>query len=192
MTALNGQTRHPSAHSQALASMTQLIHDSDTREFSCHYAKRSSDPLLEDLCWLRRKQGCYLVPQVVTYLVDESTTVGFEIEPMPGFRPADADKIAGRVRDAVGPAVEAAKVVLDKVKESCPDEIEVKLESRSPAAANWLIAKAATEGSFEITLSWTPGTRERGASATKNTSAALTAEDDMSAATGEAEKSHAG
>lgn len=132
------------------------------------------------------------MPQVVTYLVDESTTVGFEIEPMPGFRPADADKIAGRVRDAVGPAVEAAKVVLDKVKESCPDEIEVKFGIKVTGGANWLIAKAATEGSFEITLSWTPGTRERGASATKNTSAALTAEDDMSAATGEAEKSHAG
>ena len=131
--------------------------------------------------------------QVVTYLVDESTTVGFEIEPMPGFRPAGhADKIAGRVRDAVGPAVEAAKVVLDKVKESCPDEIEVKFGIKVTGGANWLIAKAATEGSFEITLSWTPCTRERGAAQTKNTSAALTAEDDVSAATGEAEKSHAG
>lgn len=95
--------------------------------------------------------------EVVTYQVDESTTVSFEIEPTPGFRQAGAGEIAGKVRDAVGPAVEAAKVVLDKAKEACPDQIEVKFGVKVTGTANWLIAKAATEASFEVTLSWSPG-----------------------------------
>ena len=97
--------------------------------------------------------------QVVTYQVDESTVASFEIEPPPGFRPAGANEIAGKVRDAVGPAVEAAKVVLDKVREACPDQVEVKFGVKVSGGANWLIAKAATEGSFEVTLSWSPGPR---------------------------------
>lgn len=100
-----------------------------------------------------------MLTQVVTYRVDESTTVGFEIEPAPGYRPVDAGEIAGKVRDAVGPAVEAAKVVLDKVKEACPEHIEVKFGIKVSGGANWLIAKAAAEGSFEVTLSWSPGDR---------------------------------
>src|SRR5580692_8701478 len=70
--------------------------------------------------------GVAVSTEVVTYQVDASTTVSFEIEPPPGFRQAGAGEIVGKVRDAVGPAVEAAKVVLDKVKEACPDEVEVK------------------------------------------------------------------
>jgi hypothetical protein len=95
--------------------------------------------------------------EVVTYQVDASTTVSFEIEPPPGFRQAGAGEIVGKVRDAVGPAVEAAKVVLDKVKEACPHEVEVKFGIKVSGSANWLIARAATEGSFEVTLSWSPG-----------------------------------
>lgn len=101
--------------------------------------------------------GVVVATQVVTYQVDESTVVSFEIEPGPGFRPAGGNEIAGKVRDAVGPAVEAAKVVLDKVKESCPEHIEVKFGIKVSGGANWLIAKAAAEGSFEVTLSWSPG-----------------------------------
>jgi len=102
---------------------------------------------------------CLMSTQVVTYQVNKSTVVSFEIEPTPGFRPAGANEIAGKVRDAVGPAVEAAKVVLDKVKEACPDEVEVKFGVKVSGSANWLIAKAATEGSFEVTLSWSPDDR---------------------------------
>lgn len=103
-----------------------------------------------------------MATQVVTYQVDESTVVSFEVEPGPGFGPAGADEIAGKVRDAVGPAVEAAKVVLDKVKEACPEHIEVKFGIKVSGGANWLIARAATEGSFEVTLSWSPGRRQAG------------------------------
>jgi hypothetical protein len=100
--------------------------------------------------------------QVVTYELDESTMVSFEIEPTPGFRPAGANEIAGKVRDAVGPAVEAAKVVLDKVKEASPGQVQVKFGVKVSGGANWLIAKAATEGSFEVTLSWSPPPRHLG------------------------------
>ena len=79
--------------------------------------------------------------QVVTYQVDESTVISFEIVPPPGFRPAGANEIAGKVREAVGPAVEAAKVVLDKVREACPDQVEVKFGVKVSAGANRLIVK---------------------------------------------------
>lgn len=94
---------------------------------------------------------------VVSYWVDQSTVVGFEFEPGPGWHPAGAKEIVGQVRDAIGPAVEAAKVVLDKVKEARPDQVEVKFGVKVNGEANWLIARAATEGSFEITLCWKPG-----------------------------------
>ena len=92
--------------------------------------------------------------QVVTYRVDDETTVQLEIDPAEGFRPAGPGEIAGRVRQAIGPAVEAAKAVLDKVKETRPDEIEVKFGIKASGEASWLVAKAATEGNFEVTLSW--------------------------------------
>jgi hypothetical protein len=99
--------------------------------------------------------------QVVTYRVDDSTVVSFEIEPVDGFRPAGAGAELGvSVQDAVGPAVEAAKAVLDKVKEACPDEIEVKFGVKVSGGASWLIARAAAEGSFEVTLTWSPGKQQ--------------------------------
>lgn len=92
--------------------------------------------------------------QVVTYLVDEDTTVKFEVEPIEGFLPAGPDEILGRVKEAVGPAVEAAKAVLYKVKEVRPNEIELKFGIKVSGGANWLVAKAAGEANFEITLTW--------------------------------------
>ncbi len=44
-----------------------------------------------------------------------------------------------------------------KVKEARPERIEVKFGIKVSGGANWLIARAATEGSFEVTLSWSPG-----------------------------------
>jgi phage tail sheath gpL-like len=107
--------------------------------------------------------------QVVTYALDDSTSVSFEIEPTDGFRPASAGEVIARVRDAVGPAVEAAKAVLDKVKEARPDEVEVTFGVKVSGGAQWLIAKSAGEASFEITLTWT---RER-SEAGSGTSAAV-------------------
>lgn len=102
--------------------------------------------------------------QVVTYRVDEATTVKFEIEPPEGFRPAGPDEILGRVREAVGPAVDAAKTVLEKVKEAKPDEVELKFGIKVSGGANWLVAKAAGEGNFEITLTWARHIRQAGSS----------------------------
>jgi hypothetical protein len=64
--------------------------------------------------------------------------------------------IAGAVKDAVGPAVEAAKVVLDRIREISPGSAEVKFGITVSGGVNWGIAKASGEGSFEVTLTW-PG-----------------------------------
>jgi hypothetical protein len=93
---------------------------------------------------------------LVSYKLDDETVVRFEIEPTADFRPAGPDEIAGRIREAVAPAVEGARAVLEKVKEASPREIEVKFGIKVSGTANWFVAKAATEGNFEITLKWTP------------------------------------
>jgi hypothetical protein len=92
--------------------------------------------------------------QVVTYRVDDATTVRLEIEPTEGFRPAGPGEVAGRIREAITPAVEAAKAVLEKVKETRPDGIEVKFGVKASGEASWLVAKAAGEANFEVTLTW--------------------------------------
>lgn len=99
--------------------------------------------------------------QVATYRVDDSTTVMFEVEPTEGFRPAGAGQVVGRVRDAVGPAVDAARAVLDKVKEVGPDEVEVRFGVKVSGGADWLVARSAGEASFEIKLTWTPRVESR-------------------------------
>lgn len=98
--------------------------------------------------------------EVVTYRLDESTLVRFEFDPPEGFRPAGPDQIAGRVREAIGPAIETAKAVLEKVKEIKPDEVELKFGVKVSGGAQWLVAKAAGEANFEITLSWHPAKHE--------------------------------
>jgi len=103
--------------------------------------------------------------QVATYQLDDSTTVTFEIEPVEGFHLAGPGQIAGRIREAVGPAVEAAKEVLDKVKELAPDEIEVTFGIKVSGGAQWLVARAVGEASFEITLTWSPKREHEGAAA---------------------------
>jgi hypothetical protein len=92
--------------------------------------------------------------QIVTYELDDSTLVKFEIDSETGFRPASPDQIAGRVCDAVRPALDAAKAILDKAKETRPDGIELKFGIKVSGSANWLVARAASEGNFEITLRW--------------------------------------
>ena len=101
--------------------------------------------------------------QIVTYRVDDSTTAKFEIEPTDGFRPAGPEEVLGRVREAVDPAVEAARAVLEKVKEARPDQVELKFGVKVSGGANWLVAKAAGESNFEITLTWSRNVREAGA-----------------------------
>jgi Trypsin-co-occurring domain 1 len=106
------------------------------------------------LC-LRASEGMMTVAsQIVRYQVDGSTEARFEIDPGPGWHPAGPSDLAGKVREAVGPAVEAAKAVLDKIKETKPDGIQMKFGVKVNGEASWVVAKAATEGSFEVTLTW--------------------------------------
>ena len=45
---------------------------------------------------------------------------------------------------------------LRSVAELGPDEVEVKFGVKVNGGTNWLVAKAATEANFEITLTWNP------------------------------------
>lgn len=101
--------------------------------------------------------------EVVRYRVDDETVAEFEIEPLSGFRPAGAGDIAGQVWDSAGPAVEAAMILLERVKKLGPDAVQVKFGVKVTGTVNWLVAKAASEGNFEITLCWQPGPGAGGA-----------------------------
>lgn len=92
--------------------------------------------------------------QVVTYALDGDETVSIEIAPIEGFVPVGAEMVAGHVRRAVEPAVAAARVVLDQTRAMAPDTVQVKFGVKVTGTTNWLVAKAATEGNFEITLTW--------------------------------------
>jgi hypothetical protein len=96
--------------------------------------------------------------QAVSYEVDESTTVQFEFDPPEGFRAVGADEIVGHVREALGPAVAAAREVLAQVRAASPDEVELTFGIKVSGTANWWVAKAATEGNFQVTMRWNPGT----------------------------------
>ena len=94
--------------------------------------------------------------QVVTYEADD-VAVSFEIDPVAGFVPAASpEELVGRVSEAVAPAVRAARKVLEQVRDAGPDRVEVKFGVKVTGTMNWLVAKAATEGNFEITLAWEP------------------------------------
>ena len=95
--------------------------------------------------------------QVVTYSVDGDETVSVEITPIEGFVPVGAEAVAGHVRRAVEPAIAAARLVLDQARAMAPDTVQVKFGVKVTGTANWLVAKAATEGNFEITLTWNGG-----------------------------------
>jgi outer membrane lipoprotein SlyB len=98
--------------------------------------------------------------QVVKYEVDDAgTVVSFEVAPVEGFVPASPGAIAGSVVAAIEPAVAAARLLLGRVRELAPESVEVKFGVKVTGTANWLVAKAATEGNFEVTLSWSPRRR---------------------------------
>ena len=94
--------------------------------------------------------------EVVRYALDDGSEVQFEIEPVEGFADATGGRVAGRVRTACEPALRAAREVLDQVRAYGPDQVEVKFGIKVSGKMNWLVAKAATEGSFEVTLKWQP------------------------------------
>lgn len=92
--------------------------------------------------------------EVTRYTIDDGTVVAFEIDPPDGYRPAGAKDVVGQIREAVTPAIEAARVVVERARAVSPDEVEVKFGIKVSGEANWWVAKAATEGNFEITLTW--------------------------------------
>ena len=97
-----------------------------------------------------------MASQVVCYELDDSTRVRFEVDPTSGWSEVSSGRVLGQVREAVTPAVEGARVVLERVREIGPDEVEVKFGIKVSGDMNWLIAKAATEANFEVTLTWKP------------------------------------
>lgn len=115
----------------------------------------------------RVKGRLTVASQVVKYSVDGSTDASFVVDPGEWGGWQDAGVVPGdvvdAVRDAVDPAVQAAKVVLDKITEIHPGSVEVKFGIMVSGGANWAVAKAAAEGSFEVTLTWNQGTESTGA-----------------------------
>ena len=95
--------------------------------------------------------------QVVTYALDDDEAVSIEINPVEGFVPVGVEQVAGHVRRAVQPAIAAAREVLEQTRAMAPDTVQVKFGVKVTGTANWLVARAATEGNFEITLTWGAG-----------------------------------
>ncbi|WP_211769459.1 CU044_2847 family protein [Kutzneria sp. CA-103260] len=95
-----------------------------------------------------------MASQVVSYEVEGGTEVRFEIEPIDEWHQVGSEQIVGKIREAVAPAVEGARAVLEQVRALQPGEVQVKFGVKVTGTANWLVAKAATEANFEITLKW--------------------------------------
>ena len=99
-------------------------------------------------------------PKVVIYALDDSTNVRFEIDPPAGFQDAGTDKVIGTVQDALAPAIDTAKLVLDKLKDVKPGEVTVTFGLKVSGKLDWFIARAGTEANFQITLTWQPGDQD--------------------------------
>ncbi|MEU6674481.1 CU044_2847 family protein [Streptomyces sp. NPDC046853] len=97
-----------------------------------------------------------MADQVVSYALDDETVVRFEISPTDEFHPVGAAEIVGQVREAVRPAVEAARTVLDQAAALRPAEVQVKFGIKVSGTANWIVAKASTDANFEVSLTWRP------------------------------------
>ncbi len=95
--------------------------------------------------------------EVGNYEVGDGVTVRIEFDPGVDFQPAGADEILGTVREAIEPALLAAQMVIERAREASPDEVSVKFGIKVSGEANWLLARAATEANFEISMMWKPG-----------------------------------
>lgn len=96
--------------------------------------------------------------RIVTYGVGDAK-VEFEIEADQAsgeYVPASGGRAASitQIREAIAPAIAGAKEALDSARELSPDEVQVKFGIKASGTMNWWVAKAATEGNFEITLTW--------------------------------------
>jgi hypothetical protein len=95
--------------------------------------------------------------EVVAYTMDDGTEMRFEIDPLPGYRPSGAGQVIGTLRDAARPVIAGAAELFDQIKELRPDEVGVKFGIKVSGTAHWLVAKAASEAAFEVTLTWRSG-----------------------------------
>ncbi|MCT9139289.1 CU044_2847 family protein [Streptomyces violarus] len=95
--------------------------------------------------------------EVIRYQLDDATEVEFEVDPVEGFRPAGTAEALGRIRNAVRPSVEAARIVLNQLKDAAPEEIEVTFGIKVTGKADWIIARASTDANFGVKLVWRPG-----------------------------------
>jgi hypothetical protein len=95
--------------------------------------------------------------QLVTYELTDGTPVRFEIEGAKGFQQASGGaKVAGKVSEAAASVLRAAGEVLEQAKALGPEEIALSFSLKVTGEVGWAIAKAGTEGSFELTLTWRP------------------------------------
>lgn len=91
----------------------------------------------------------------VSYEVSDDVIVQIELNTAEGFVPAGGrDAVVGTVLDAVGPAVEGARIVLERIREIGPTEVEVKFGIKVTGELNWLISRASSDANFEVTLKW--------------------------------------
>jgi Trypsin-co-occurring domain 1 len=101
--------------------------------------------------------------QIVRYQVDDSTIVGFEFDPGPDWHPTGTQEMAGSLKDALAPVIEAAKAVMEMVKEAGPPEIaEIAVEFgvKVTGEAGWVVAKVASEANFAVRLTWKPSAED--------------------------------
>jgi hypothetical protein len=99
--------------------------------------------------------------QKVSYALEDGTVAEFEFEPGDDWHQVASGVVIAKVKDAVRPAVESAKVVLDEVNRLAPGDVAVKFGIKVTGSANWLVAKASSEASFEVTLTWHPGQSQK-------------------------------
>ena len=102
----------------------------------------------------RLRFGGGVETQIVTYMLDDGTKVEFEVERARGVAEVSTEDLAGRVREAIGPIVGAARLLLDGLKAVSPDELELTFGVKATGKVNWVVAKAETEGNFGVKLVW--------------------------------------
>ena len=92
--------------------------------------------------------------QLVTYTLDDGCKVEFEIERSSGVNEVTNEALVGRVREAIGPVVGAARILLEGMKEIAPDELELTFGVKVIGKVNWVVARSETEGNFGVKLVW--------------------------------------
>jgi NTP-dependent ternary system trypsin peptidase co-occuring protein len=118
-------------------------------------ATKAGSPIVA--CAKSMPEGVLVSSEIVTYEVDGKTVAQFEIDPIDGFQPAGIGTVAGRVREASAPAIEAARELLAEARRLTPDAVQVKFGVKVTGTSSWLVARTSLEGNFEVTLSWGPG-----------------------------------